>query len=480
MLIVLMLAACNGRSGQSVRVGEPGLDVADAALNSGSPQIALQAVDQILARKPNDAAALVVRGDALTAMGRFDEAAEDYSRVLQSNSDQVSASIGLGRIRLASDPASAEALFMAVLRHDPRNTIAMTDLGIARDLQGRHIDAQAAYREALGINPELRAAQVNLALSMAMSEQGSEAIKIIRPLAMAPSASKKIRQNYAAVLALSGDRPSAEHILSADLSPAETRQVLDAYAARAGSLAPSTENLAAADPAGRQPAAAPMRVAEAASPVRSAPPNAPPAVAPVIAPAAQQAAVMPPASEAPASPAAPPTVSVPGPGAQVATSAAVQVPGVAEAPVTTPLAAATGDAAPVEAVRLAAGSVAVQMPPPAEAPMNAGNPTPVATPLAASMPVSELAQAADPAAPHVVVQLTASMTENDANGVWTKLQEKLPVAMKGRTPSVTRVERDGHVFWRLRTGGFASTSDARAFCDQVRGVGGACVLSGAS
>ena len=49
--------------------------------------------------------------------------------------------------------------------------MALNDLGIARDLQGRHTDAQMAYRQALGISPEMSAAQVNLALSLAMGGQ---------------------------------------------------------------------------------------------------------------------------------------------------------------------------------------------------------------------------------------------------------------------------------------------------------------------
>ena len=51
--------------------------------------------------------------------------------------------------------------------------MALNDLGIARDLQGRHTDAQTAYRSALGVDPDMRAAQVNLALSLAMSGQST-------------------------------------------------------------------------------------------------------------------------------------------------------------------------------------------------------------------------------------------------------------------------------------------------------------------
>jgi Flp pilus assembly protein TadD len=251
LAILLLLAACSGGRGDirnTLNGTQPGLDVADAALRAGSPQIALQTADAILAKSPGNSAALLVRGDALTSLGRFEEAADAYTRVLQAAPGSVGARVGLGRIRLASDPAAAEALFLEALNRDPRNTIALTDMGIARDLQGRHADAQDAYRQALGIDPELRAAQVNLALSLAMSGDGAGAVRLIRPLAEAPSANRKLRHDYAAVLAMSGDRPQAERILSADLSPTETRQALDAYAAK-----PAATLLAAA-PASTAPA----------------------------------------------------------------------------------------------------------------------------------------------------------------------------------------------------------------------------------
>lgn len=345
---VLLLAACNGRSGESLRPGMPGLDLADAALRAGSPQIALQATDGLLATNPNDAAVLLVRADALTGLGRFDDAAETYQRVLQADPHSVGAQIGLGRIRLANDPAGAETLFLRAIQEDPRNTIALTDLGIARDLQGRHADAQQAYRQALGINPELRAAQVNMALSMAMSGQGDGAVRMMRPLAEAPNATRKLRHDYAAVLAMSGNRTDAERILSADLSPAETRQALDAYAAHA------TTTTLLAD-------------------------------------------------------------TMPSP---------------------TPEALQTG--------------------------VTPGGMTPAS------------ARTTGP----VQVQLSAAISEDAANSEWQRLQEKLPAVMSGHAPQVTRVERDGHVFWRLRTSGFATPADARTFCDQLRRAGSICVIGG--
>jgi Flp pilus assembly protein TadD len=239
----------------------PGIDVAQAALRGGSPQIALQIVGNILSKDPANDPALTVQGEALTALGQLDEAATSFETVLQHDPASVAAHIGLGRVRLASDPEGAEALFLEALQRQPRNSVALNNLGIARDLQGRHADAQAAYRQALGGSPDMSAAQVNLALSLAMSGQPKDAIQLLRPLASDSGASPQLRHDLAAVLVMSGDKAAAERILSKDLPPNEVRQAVDAYAA-AGPRPAAATLLTPGDDA---PAASPMPAAVSGS-----------------------------------------------------------------------------------------------------------------------------------------------------------------------------------------------------------------------
>jgi Flp pilus assembly protein TadD len=47
-------------------------------------------------------------------------------------------------------------------------------------------------------------AQVNLALSLAMSGRADDAAPLLRPLASAPNASRKLRHDLAALLAMRG------------------------------------------------------------------------------------------------------------------------------------------------------------------------------------------------------------------------------------------------------------------------------------
>ncbi len=116
LALVLGLAGCADSGSSNLTFGTPGLSVADAALRGGSPQVALQVTVGILARSPDNVEALAVRGDALTMLGQFDDAAASFSRALQRDRSSVRAKTGLGRLRLATNPAEAEILFLEVLQ----------------------------------------------------------------------------------------------------------------------------------------------------------------------------------------------------------------------------------------------------------------------------------------------------------------------------------------------------------------------------
>jgi hypothetical protein len=76
-----------------------------------------------------------------------------------------------------------------------------------------------------------------------------------------------------------------------------------------------------------------------------------------------------------------------------------------------------------------------------------------------------------------MVQLAALPTEDAARSEWQHLAKRMPDLLNGRQPSISRTERSGHVFWRVRTSGFADVAQARAFCDHVRAKGGGCSVA---
>jgi Flp pilus assembly protein TadD len=114
------------------------------------------------------------------------------------------AHLALGRILLQTDPAHAEHMFQAALAGTPGNADILNDLGVARDLQGHHAEAQAAYREALSANPTLRSARINLGLSLALSGKGGDALTTVQPIAASSAPTGAERADVAAISALSG------------------------------------------------------------------------------------------------------------------------------------------------------------------------------------------------------------------------------------------------------------------------------------
>ncbi len=82
------------------------------------------------------------------------------------------------------------------------------------------------------------------------------------------------------------------------------------------------------------------------------------------------------------------------------------------------------------------------------------------------------------AAPHIAtVQLAALASEEAARAEWQQLSKRMPDLLNGHQPAYSQTERNGHVFWRLRTAGFADAGQAKAFCEQVRAKGGRCSVA---
>ena len=116
-----------------------------------------------------------------------------------------------------------------------------------------------------------------------------------------------------------------------------------------------------------------------------------------------------------------------------------------------------------------------QAPAPAQAPAAAAE-APAQAPVAAAPPAAEPARPPAVGTGRVQVQLAALTSEDGARSEWERIGRRAPELFQGRSPSVTRLERDGQsTLFRLRTGGFADQAAARDFCEQVRARGATCI-----
>jgi Flp pilus assembly protein TadD len=231
MFGLLLLAGCAGHPAQELSTGAPSAAFGRTALSNGAPEVALSVSENILRTRPDDEAALLIQGDALTQLGRPQAAEAVFRRVIARDPSSAAAGLGLGRLLLATDPPGAEALFQQAVDRQPRDAAALNDLGIARDLQGRHAEAQIVYRQALAAAPDMAAATANLALSLSLSGHAAEGMQMLKPLADSADAPPRMRYDLAAVATMAGERQEAANLLKDDMPSEKLQGALDGFAA---------------------------------------------------------------------------------------------------------------------------------------------------------------------------------------------------------------------------------------------------------
>ena len=225
------LAGCGTTSPQSVaalhNIDRPSLRAAREALSQGEAETALAIARGVLSVEPRNVAALVAAGDADIAMGNRKTGESEYRTALTYQPNYVPARLGIGKLKLHDDAHEAEAQFRAVVTSFPRDAAALTDLGVALDLQERHTEAQASYAAALAINPELTSTRVDMAVSLALSGNPLKAEEMLRDATDAGAVPPKVRADYALAQVLAGHSDQATQTLQADLTPDEAKASVD-------------------------------------------------------------------------------------------------------------------------------------------------------------------------------------------------------------------------------------------------------------
>jgi Flp pilus assembly protein TadD len=190
----------------------------------------------------HDFEALLGLGTALVRVGANDDAAETLRKALdlkpqdaetQRKEDWVNreanarrelgnALIGLGQ------PSLAVVEFETAFDGN-KDVRCLNGLGISLDLMGQQSAAQAQYRAGLQMEPGNTTLANNLALSLAVSGQYGEALRLLEPIARAPGSTVRQRQNLVLVYGLAGERNRAAQVARMDLDEIAVRQNLVYY-----------------------------------------------------------------------------------------------------------------------------------------------------------------------------------------------------------------------------------------------------------
>ena len=136
----------------------------------------------------------------------------------------------------------------------------------------------------------------------------------------------------------------------------------------------------------------------------------------------------------------------------------------------------------------AAQEAARNAPPPSPAPAQpAASATPSAPATASALNAPSLPApvpaAAEPFAPvangRAQVQLGALPSEAAARGEWERLQKRVPELLGNRRVTLAPFDREGQTtLYRIRTGGFADATNARAFCEEMKTRSIPCMVIG--
>jgi Flp pilus assembly protein TadD len=231
----IVLAALTGCAGHATQEGaggsSSGTKIADVAIASGTPAVALRALDAVLASDPRNTDALLREGKVYMMIGNTAAAETTYRRVLAIDGHLDEARLGLAKIWLGTNPVQAEKILLEVVARDAHNTAALNNLGVSRDLQGRHVEAQEAYKQALQAQPDLASARQNLGLSLALSGKPKEGVDMLDQLANGGTQDRKVRDDLAVALTLSGQTNQAGQVLQEELSAPDVTKAMAGYRA---------------------------------------------------------------------------------------------------------------------------------------------------------------------------------------------------------------------------------------------------------
>jgi Flp pilus assembly protein TadD len=216
------LGGCHGEDDVTGSIGSGAIASPSAALPTGDE--ALRAYADEWGKRyddhPGEKVASINYARALRALTRNPQAVAvmQSAAVKAPNDFEVLAAYGKALADAGQLQQAADVLSRSYTPEHP-DWASMSAQGTVADQLGDHAQAQEFYRGALKIAPNEPNVLSNLGLSYALAKQLPLADETLRKAAAQPAADRRVRDNFALVLALEGKFAEAEKISERDMSP---------------------------------------------------------------------------------------------------------------------------------------------------------------------------------------------------------------------------------------------------------------------
>lgn len=166
------------------------INLAIAQMKNGETENAQATIEQVLSRDPKNAEAIDLQGMILMQRGQHEAALEKFAtaeRLAQEGqfSPQLINQVRLHHAMLflnLRQPDEALAILQPLSEANPGNVELQIHIGKALTLQGKAQEAIAAYQQALALDPNSRAALLELSLLYVSTQQYAQARKTLEPL----------------------------------------------------------------------------------------------------------------------------------------------------------------------------------------------------------------------------------------------------------------------------------------------------------
>ena len=148
-----------------------------ARFRAGDVAAALEAAEQLIARRPHDVEALDMRGSILGRMGRYREALASFDQALLYNPTFAGAWLGRGKALAGLDRSEeAASAYRRAVALQPGLIEAWVALGIVLTSANCHAEASDAYAKAIAINGNSARAWCGRGMALSAMKQTEQAI----------------------------------------------------------------------------------------------------------------------------------------------------------------------------------------------------------------------------------------------------------------------------------------------------------------